>query len=105
LGVGFFVIPWWKLFDRPVQELFRFDLSSDPGRLNRLMDEGGYYPASPDVAFARIEVGEDFSLFRIIFASADLWPGEMPALWFRNRDMVVEGSNAPDCRVDTPRSR
>jgi hypothetical protein len=82
-----------------LRELLTFAWSTDTARFNRLMDGGGCYPAAPGLAFSRIEHGEDFSLFRMILSPADKRMGEMPALWFRNGDMVVEGSNEVADRV------
>jgi hypothetical protein len=76
-----------------LRELLTFQWSSDRPRFNDLMTAGGCYPALPSVEFARLEHGEDFSLFRMITAPLDRY-GEAPALWFRNEAMVIEGSNA-----------
>jgi hypothetical protein len=62
-------------------------------RFNGLMDNGGCYPSAAGMAHTRIEHGEDFSLFRMVLSPADERTGGMPALWFSNGDMVVEGSN------------
>jgi hypothetical protein len=85
-----------------LRELLSFAWSSDPARMNRLMDEGGCYPAAPGVAFTRLEYGDDVSLFRMILSPpAD--PSLMPALWFRDGDMVVDGSNtAQPARSEIP---
>jgi hypothetical protein len=76
-----------------LRELLTFAWSTDPARFNRLMDTG-CYPAVAGLRFTRIEHGEEFSLFRMALSPADRRMGEMPALWFRSTDMVVEGSNA-----------
>jgi hypothetical protein len=76
-----------------IRELLTFAWSTDPARFNKLMDDGGCYPAAEGLRFTRIEHGEDFSLFRMVLAAADQRLGGMPALWFANGDMVIEGSN------------
>jgi hypothetical protein len=76
-----------------LRELLTFAWSTDPARFNQLMDTG-CYPAAAGLRFTRIEHGEEFSLFRMVLSPADERMGGMPALWFSNADMVVEGSNA-----------
>lgn len=77
-----------------LRELLTFNWSSDPRRMNQLMDDGGCYPTLPGLAYERIEAGEEFSMFRRVLDRPGS-PGllEPPGLWFRNADMVVEGSN------------
>jgi hypothetical protein len=79
-------------FCAALRELVSFPWSSDPVRLNRVMDDGGCYPAAPGVAFARIEYGDGVSLFRMVLPP-EAGLGSMPPLWFRNADMTVDGSN------------
>ena len=79
---------------RALRELLTFVWASDPARFERLMDDGGCYPALPGPAFIRIETGESFSLFRMRPTPVDdPHISTAPALWFRNEDMVVDGSN------------
>jgi hypothetical protein len=65
---------------------------TDPARFNKLMDTG-CYPAVAGLRFTRIEHGEEFSLFRMVLSPADKRMGEMPALWYGNSDMRVDGAN------------
>jgi hypothetical protein len=84
-----------------LRELFTFAWSTDPARMNRLMDEGGCYPAAPGIAFTRLDQADDVALFRMVLPAGD--PASMPALWFRSGDMVVAGSNAaPPARIEMP---
>jgi hypothetical protein len=65
---------------------------TDPARFNKLMDTG-CYPAVAGLRFTRIEHGEEISLFRMVLSPADKRMGEMPALWYGNSDMRVDGAN------------
>jgi hypothetical protein len=76
-----------------LRELLTFTWSTDTARFNRLMDTG-CYPAVAGLRFTRIEHGDEFSLFRMVLSPADERLGGVPALWFSNGEMVVEGSNA-----------
>lgn len=78
-----------------LRELLTFAWSTDSARFNKLMDDGGCYPSAAGMAHTRIEHGEDFSLFRMALSPADERMGEMPALWFSNADMGMEGANEP----------
>jgi hypothetical protein len=59
------------------------------------MDEGYCWPVVPGISFDRLEHGEEFSLFRMRLTPAQRRLGEPPALWHRNADMRIEGSNGP----------
>jgi hypothetical protein len=85
-----------------LRELLTFTWSTDPARFNKLMDDGGCYPSAAGMAHTRIEHGEEFSLFRMVLSPVDERMGEMPALWFSNGDMVVEGTNEPAGRGPAP---
>ncbi len=76
-----------------LRELLTFDWSTDPARMNRLMDEGSCFPAAPGIAFTRLDQADDVALFRMRLPPA-VDPGAMPALWFRTSDLMIEGSNA-----------
>jgi hypothetical protein len=78
-----------------LRELLTFAWSTDPARFNRLMDDGGCYPAAAGLRFTRTEHGDEYSLFRMVLSPADGRMGGMPALWFRNADLVMEGANEP----------
>jgi hypothetical protein len=76
-----------------LRELLTFAWATDTARFNRLMDDGGCYYTAPGLTHIRIDPGEDFSMFKLIVqANNSGLAGSIP-LWFRNSDMVVEGSN------------
>ena len=81
-----------------LRELLTFAWATDNARFNRLMDDGGCYYTAPGLAHVRIDSGEDFSMFKLLLPPNSLWPGGSIPLWFRNSDMVVEGSNRPVVR-------
>jgi hypothetical protein len=78
-----------------LRELLTFSWSTDPARFNKLMDNGGCYPAAGGIGFVQLD-------HRMADPATGQEMAGLPALWFRNGDMRVEGSNEPEPRIVAP---
>jgi hypothetical protein len=86
------------LFCAALREMFTFDWATDRARFDRLWRDGfcaATIPGGPK--HARLETDGDFSSFRLV--NPVNGPDPVPALWFRDSDMVMIGSNSGAANV------
>jgi hypothetical protein len=89
------------IFCQALRELLTFDNDQDRVRRDTVWREGGCYFTANGMPYDRVEAGEDFSLFHLIDAKTGRPDADVTPMWFRNGDMVVEGSNRV-ARIETP---